>query len=106
MEGIVKVCNELTTCAMLRVQLNEKKYNGLKNLVEDGWVSCDVRFGTNNQLVLYLAIGETMRQGKIVVPADTIPEMMGPLVVADDAEATDSPTDVDADAAAGDETEI
>ena len=90
----------------MRIQLNEKRYNGLKNLIEDGFVSCEVKFGSNNQLVLYLAIGETISQGKVVVPADTAPEMMGPLVVVDDAEATDSPTDTGTNAATGDETEI
>ena len=52
MEGFTKVRNELTTYSMLRVQLSEKKYNGLKNLIEEGWVSCNVQFGSDNQLVL------------------------------------------------------
>ena len=89
MEGSAKVRNELTTYSMLRVQLSEKKYNGLKNLIEEGWVSCNVQFGADNQLVLYLAIGETIRQGKIVVPADTNPEMMGDLIVVDGADTGD-----------------
>lgn len=93
MEGFTKVRNELTTYSMLRVQLSEKKYNGLKNLIEEGWVSCNVQFGSDNQLVLYLAIGETIRQGKIVVPADTNPEMMGDLIVVDGADTGDGGED-------------
>jgi len=93
MEGFTKVRNELTTYSMLRVQLSEKKYNGLKNLIEEGWVSCNVQFGSDNQLVLYLAIGETIRQGKIVVPADTNPEMMGDLIVVDGADTGDGVED-------------
>lgn len=93
MEGFTKVRNELTTYSMLRVQLSEKKYNGLKNLIEEGWVSCNVQFGSDNQLVLYLAIGETIRQGKIVVPADTNPEMMGDLIVVDGADTGDGAED-------------
>lgn len=89
MEGFTKVRNELTTYSMLRVQLSEKKYNGLKNLIEEGWVSCNVQFGAENQLVLYLAIGEIVRQGKIVVPADTSPEMMGDLIMVDGADTGD-----------------
>ena len=92
MEGFTKVRNELTTYSMLRVQLSEKKYNGLKNLIEEGWVSCNVQFGSDNQLVLYLAIGETIRQGKIVVPADTNPEM-GDLIVVDGADTGDGVED-------------
>jgi len=93
MEGFTKVRNELTTYSMLRVQLSEKKYNGLKNLIEEGWVSCNVQFGSDNQLVLYLAIGETIRQGKIVVPADTNLEMMGDLIVVDGADTGDGVED-------------
>ena len=93
MEGFTKVRNELTTYSMLRVQLSEKKYNGLKNLIEEGWVSCNVQFGSDNQLVLYLAIGEIIRQGKIVVPADTNPEMMGDLIVVDGADTGDGVVD-------------
>ena len=65
----------------------------LKNLIEEGWVSCNVQFGSDNQLVLYLAIGETIRQGKIVVPADTNPEMMGDLIVVDGADTGDGVED-------------
>lgn len=89
MENYAKLCNELTTYSMLRVQLSEKKYNGLKNLVEDGWCGCSIQFGAKNQLVIYIAIGETVRQGKIVVPADTNAEMLGDLVVVDDADIGD-----------------
>lgn len=71
MKGIAYPCNEVTTTSMLRVQVTEKKYNGLKSLVDDGWVSCRIRFGSDNQIILYLAIGEFMRQGKIAVSSDT-----------------------------------
>jgi len=71
MKGIAYPCNEVTTTSMLRVQVTENKYKGLKNLVDDGWVSCRIRFGADNQIILYLAIGEFMRQGKIVVSSDT-----------------------------------
>ena len=79
MKGIAKACQEMTTYSIVRVQLTEKRYVALKNLVDEGWVSCEVKFSADNQLVLYLSIGETLRQGKVLVSADTDLEVLAEL---------------------------
>lgn len=86
MKGVAKVCQEMTTYSIVRVQLTEKRYVALKNLVDEGWVSCELKFGADNQLVLYLSIGESIRQGKVLVSADTDLEVLTELTEKDEAE--------------------
>ena len=38
MKGIAKACQELTTYSIVRVQLTEKRYVALKNLVDEGCI--------------------------------------------------------------------
>lgn len=75
-----KVETKIIGVVDLEVQIG-KEHKILKALSECAWISSNVEVLDNNKIRLFLAFGQTLREGKIVAPFDT--DIRNDLIVAD-----------------------
>lgn len=84
MKDLDAVYTEMATHTFLRFKVDHDKYEGLRHLSNHGFMVSRVELSKDDTITVYLAIGETVRMNKILVPEDVDMDIVDDLIEATD----------------------